>query len=218
MPIKHTEVQQAKSGGNAWEILPEDFYQVVVKDLDEKDIQKYGAAPGVLETKYLFKLTVLDEGDFQGVTVTDFVTPKWFIPEEAGKKNKKGEVISPSKLMSIFKAFYAYYHPDIDVNDLSAPSMSMVNDLIGKQVRISVKVKGDKPEEGEEDRRKNKITDYMVIKKELEVSDDIRVAKVAPAKESKSVVEEDDEEEEESNSGFIAGLEKSKKEESEAAE
>ena len=190
-------------------------------------MQKYNAAPGVMENKYLLKLTVLSEGESKGLTIVDFVTPSWF--NEVGKTNKAGEHITPSKLVNIFKAFYGFYNPKINVFDMSKPSAVKMNDLIGKQVRIAVKVKGEAPTEGEEDKRRNKVTDYMVIKEELEIPEDVKIAKLGEVKTSKSVVSEgakevpekvEEKEEKETTSeksdeeakepGFIAGLEKDK--------
>lgn len=178
MPVT-TEIEENKSG--SFPVLPEDFYQVVVKDFYDKDMQKYNAAPGVIENKYIIKLVVLNEGESKGFTIVDFITRSWF--NELGKKNKKGEAITPSKLVNIFKAFYGYYNPKINVYDMSKPSIEMVNELIGKQVRIAVKVKG------EGDEAKNKITDYMVIKEELDVPSDIEVAKVGEVKTSTPISE-----------------------------
>lgn len=200
MPVQ-TEIPDNNNSGG-FPVLPEDFYQVVVKDFYDKDMQKYNAAPGVMETKYLLKLVVLTEGESKGITIVDFVTPSWF--NEVGKTNKEGAPITPSKLVNIFKAFYGFYNPKINVFDMSKPSSVMINDLIGKQVRIAVKVKGEVPNEGEEDKRKNKISDYMVIKEELDIPDDIKIAVVGEVKTTKSVVEEPTKEEK--DPGFIAGL------------
>lgn len=165
-----------------------------------------------METKYIFRFVVVDEGASQGLSISDFVTPTWFA--ELGKKNKKDEPINPSKLVTILKALYGFYYPKLNVFNMSIPSIGMINDLIGKQVRIAVKVKGDAPVEGEEDMRKNKITDYTVIKKELEVPEGVKVAKTAASRTSTPVTDLPDDGASE-GTGFIEGLEADKKKEEE---
>lgn len=162
-----------------------------------------------METKYIFRFVVLDEGTALTLGISDFVTPSWFA--EVGKKNQKGEPVNPSKLVTIFKALYGFYYPDLNVFNMSTPSIGMINDLIGKQVRIAVKVKG----EGDEAR--NKITDYTVIKKELEVPEGVSVATVAAARKSMPVTDVTDDADADKGTGFIEGLEADKKVEEEKA-
>ena len=161
--------------GKEWKPVPEDIYQVVIKDIVEKDVKAYES--DAIETKYLFKYVILDHQDdvvCYKQLLTDFAHPKWF---SGDSKNK----LSPSKLVTIFKSIYGFYFPDIKVEDIPADQVTeMVNQLIGSQVRVAVKVKEDES---------NKITDYLSVKEELEVPEDIKVAK----------------------EGFIEGLEREKK-------
>lgn len=143
-----------------WHPVPEDMYQVVIKDIDEKDVQKYKSTE--MEVQFLFKFVILEgEDKVKGESLSAFVARKWF----SGSKSA-----SPSKLVNLVKAVYGYYYPKLDISDLKASAMSaaVLNDLIGKQVRVSVKFNDDKTG--------NKITDFMSIKEELKVSEDIKIA------------------------------------------
>lgn len=189
MPVKGL-VQVTTPGNQEWTPVPEDIYQVVLKDIVEKDVPVWGAKDGSMETKYLFKFVILDEGEAQGQMLTDFAAPKWF----SGNTKKK---FSPSRLVTIFKAIYGHYYPKLDVGDLSEPGTNQINDLIGKQVRVTVKVGG-------QDNNWNKITEYTKIKEEMEIPEGVKIEGVtsspkkaapAPAKASEPEKEEDEEEE-----------------------
>jgi hypothetical protein len=147
-----------------WNPVPEDVYQVVIKDIDEKDMQKFQSTE--METFYLFKFVILEgEEGVKNETLTAFVARKWFAGSTKGKKT-----LNPSKLVNLVKAAYGFYYPKLDVSFLTADDMTapVVNDLIGKQLRIAVKMNDDKTN--------NKVTDFMAIKKELEISSEIKVA------------------------------------------
>jgi len=166
MPITG-DVKVTKPVGNReWKPVPEDIYQVVVKDIMDKDVRVFGGAEDELESKYLFKYVILDHVDDPTIhkqMLTDFVYPKWF----SGDSKKK---LSPSKLITIFKSIYGFYFPDTKVEDIPEDQVTdQVNQLIGSQVRIAVKVKEDES---------NKITDYLVIKEELEVPEDVKIAEI----------------------------------------
>lgn len=164
MPVKGIVPVTKPGNNNEWSPVPEDIYQVVIKDIIEKDVPVYGTNDGSMETKYLFKYIILDEGEAKEQMLTDFAPPKWF----GGNTKKK---FSPSKLVTIFKAVYGFYYPKLNVNDLSEPSPEVVNDLIGKQVRVTVKLGGD-------NNQWNKITDYTVVKAELPVPDSVKIEAV----------------------------------------
>lgn len=148
--------------------VPEDIYQVVIRDVEEKIGPKYMAKDeDDVEAQYLFKIAIIDgEGDAKNAGLTIFCAIKWFT---GGKK------YSPSKLVNLFKACYAFYYPKIDVTDLNAEDITpiVVNDLIGCQLRVAVKYNADKSG--------NKITEMMSIKKELAIPEEINLAHV-PAK------------------------------------
>lgn len=170
-----------------WKPVPEDLYQVVIKDVDEKIMKKFQSEEE--DAFYKFSLVILDganeESQHQSVSV--FCTERWF----AG--NKKA---SPSKLVSLVKAVYGFYYPDLSVIELEAEDMTLpvINDLIGKQLRVTVKLN--------QDGTGNRITEFMAIKKELDVPDTITIARV-PAKmlakpgETKSVSKKSDSKESE---------------------
>ena len=159
MPITE-EIKVTAPVQKEWTAVPEDVYQVVIKDIVEKDVKAWEGDQ--METKYLFKYVILSgEVPHKGQMLTDFAYPKWF----SGASERK---MSPSKLVTIFKAIYGFYFPDIKVDEIPVEQVtSLVNTLIGTQIRVNVKVREDE---------QNKITDYLVIKEELGVSEDIKIA------------------------------------------
>ena len=183
LPIEGT-VKVTVPASKEWTPVPEDVYQVVIKDIVEKDVKAWEGEQ--METKYLFKYVILSgEAPHKGQMLTDFAYPKWF----SGNKDRQ---MSPSKLVTIFKAIYGFYFPDTKVDEIPASEVTdLINKLIGCQVRVNVKVKEDES---------NKITDYLVIKEELEVPEDIKIAEV---KETNANPKSPDE--------FIKGLEEEKK-------
>lgn len=142
--------------------LPADVYQVQISDLEVRTGKKYMSEEE--QQQILFKMLVVDKSDNRGHGIGAFSTTRWF----NGGKN-----MSPSKLFQIFTAVYAYYHKDIDLNEWYPEMVNMqaINDLIGKQLRITVNLTQDK---------KNKITSFMPIREELEPIKDEEVKAVKP--------------------------------------
>lgn len=162
MPLNETAhgVEAPEQGD--WKPIPEDTYQVVIKDVDEKIMKKYKSDED--DAFYHFKFAILDEGEeVQGQIVSTFCGRKWF----GGSKK-----YSPSKLVSLVKAVYAHYYPKLSIVEIEAEDMTLpvINDLIGKQLRIIVKLNDDKTN--------NKVTDFMAVKKELEIPESVTIAKV----------------------------------------
>lgn len=173
--------------------VPEDLYQVVISDVEEKIMPRYQAKnEDDVEAFYKFKFVIINgEDEFsQEKVVSAFCTRKWF------SGNKK---VNPSKLVNLVKAVYAYYYPKLSVVELEADDMTpaVINDLIGKQLRVSVKLN----EEGSA----NKITEFMAIKKELDVPETVKIASVAKkvlAKPSDEPSDPKKEEEDDNNPPF----------------
>lgn len=162
MPLNETAhgVEAPEQGD--WKPIPEDTYQVVIKDIDEKFMKKYQSDEE--DAFYHFKFAILDDGEeVQGQIVSTFCARRWF------SGNKK---YSPSKLVGLVKAVYAHYYPKLSVVEVEAEDMTLpvINDLIGKQLRVVVKLNDDKTN--------NKVTDFMAIKKELGIPDEVVIAKV----------------------------------------
>lgn len=163
MPLTEVSNKVEAPESKGFTILPEDVYQVVIKDIDEKIMTKYKSAEE--DAFYQFKFAVLDEGEkIQGESINVFTSRKWF------SGNKKAQ---PSKLVTLFKAVYAFYYPKLDIIELEADDITLqaINDLIGRQLRITVKLNDDKTG--------NKVTEFMAIKKEMDVPDTIKVATVS---------------------------------------
>lgn len=206
MPVKGIAQVTAPSGNKEWTPVPEDVYQVVIADIIEKDGKKYQSDEDVVQ--YLFKLIILDEGEQQKQQVSAFCSTSWF----GGSGGKKG--YSPSKLVTIFKAIYGFYFPTISITDMEAEeanSLMVQNALIGAQLRITVKLNDDKTG--------NKVTEFMSIKKELPVPEDVKLegefklkAEPAAASAVASTANSSNPDE------FIASLEEDQKKESIAEE
>lgn len=161
-----------------WDLIPEDVYQAVIKDIDEKETTKYQSEEK--DVQYFFKFGLL-EGDekIKGQVVNAFASRKWFTG---------GKTTSPSKLVTLVKAVYGFYYPKMNVMMLTSEEMTpqVINDLIGKQVRISVKLNNEKT--------RNKVADFMTIKAEIELPEFVKVAEVAKkmvAKPAAKAVEDD---------------------------
>lgn len=147
MPL--TEDFQAKIGGE-YKAVPADVYQIVLQDVELKKNQPKYKDPNTLVTQLLFKCQVLSE-DENGHKLAFFTSDKWF----AG-----GQSASPSKLFLVAKAVWDFYSPKSDILALkdSDINMAFINDLLNKQIRVTVAV----TEQG-----KNKVTTFMPIKKEI---------------------------------------------------
>lgn len=165
MPI--TEGFGAESSGNKeWKPVSEGVYQVVIKDIDVKEVKKYKSEK--MTTQYLFKMVILD-GDSeenQLQMVTAFVSRNWF-------KGASKKAFNPSKLVTLTKALYSFYYPKLDVSLLEAEDMSegVINDMIGKQLKVVVKLN--------EEETSSKVSDFMVIKKELDVPEEVKIAETS---------------------------------------
>jgi hypothetical protein len=162
MPLNDTAHGVEAPENKDWNPIPEDIYQVVIKDIDEKIMKKFQSEEE--DAFYHVKFTILDgEGEAENQMVSCFCARKWF------SGNKK---MSPSKLVELVKAVYAFYYPKLSVVELEAEDMSIkvINDLIGKQLRINVKLNADGTN--------NKVSDFMAIKKELPIPEEVKVASV----------------------------------------
>lgn len=163
MPLSSTSTRVEAPQGQEYSVIPEDVYQVVVKDIEEKTMKKFQSEDE--DTFYQFKLMLL-EGDEKilGQSVSVFCTRKWF----SGSKKA-----SPSKLVTFVKAVYAHYYPKLSVIELEAEDMTpeVINDLIGKQLRITIKVKPRSDGSGDT----NNVTEFMAIKKELPLPEGVKL-------------------------------------------
>ena len=81
--------------------------------------------------------------------------------------------MQPSKLVTLIGAVYSFYYPRLSVIELEAEDITYqaINDLIGKQLRVMVKMNDEKTG--------NKIVQFMGIKKELPVPETVKVAAVS---------------------------------------
>jgi hypothetical protein len=152
------DVSIKRNEGGDFEIVPADLYQVQITDVTEREGTKFNSQDPQLQ--YMFK-TVVVEGEQKGQGIVIFTTPSWF---DGGKKSK------PSKLFNLFKTVYAFYKKDVDVKNMEGVTGAMINDLIGKQLRVTVEIT---------DAGKNKVTGFMTIKKEVgytETNDDVEKA------------------------------------------
>jgi hypothetical protein len=194
MPVQGIATVTAPTSNTEWKPVPEGVYQVVIKDINERDGKKYQSEEMIVQ--YLFKFVILDqdiEEQFKNSTLTAFCSTSWF------GGSKKG--MNPSKLVTIFKAIYGFYYPGVDIVDMEASEadrMMKDNLLIGSQVKVVVKLSDDKSS--------NKITDFMSIKSEMSLPDDLELGgeikiKRVEKKESTNPKSEDE---------FIKGLEEDK--------
>lgn len=163
MPLSDVANKVEAPENKEFQAIPEDVYQVVIKDVDEKIMKKFKSEEE--EAFYQFKFAVLDEGEnIQGQSLVAYCSRKWF------GGNKK---MQPSKLVTLIGAIYSFYYPRLSVIELEAEDITYqaINDLIGKQLRVMVKMN--------EDKTGNKIVQFMGIKKELPVPETVKVAAVS---------------------------------------
>jgi hypothetical protein len=151
MPLQ-TPIKVEQPTGEGYEPVPDGLYQVVIKDVKLHKSKKYESDEE--EEQLLFSTTILNKQIGKGIGI--FARISWF-----NGVTKRGASVSASKLYSLVKAIYGFYHDKVDVDTLHADDVNMdfINDLLGKQVVLSVKLVNGK----------NKITDFAVIEKELEV-------------------------------------------------
>lgn len=162
MPV--TEGFGAESPANRdWKPVPEGVYQTVIKDIEVKDTQKYQSEE--MTTQYLFKLVILDgkNEDSKLQMVVAYVSRSFF-------KGNSQKGFNQSKLVAFTKSLYKFYYPKLDVMLLEAEDMTdaVINDMIGKQIKVVVKLNADETS--------NKVTDFMAIDEELEVPEEVKIA------------------------------------------
>ncbi len=204
MPIIGIAKVTAPQRNEEWTPVAENVYQVVIKDIDEKEGKKYQSEE--MTVQYLFKLVILDEGEFKGQMVSAWSSTSWF----GGTSGKKG--LNPSKLVTIFKAIYSFYLPGVDVNDMEAEeadSLMNQNVLTGAQLRVVVKLTDDK--------KGNKVSDFMSIRQELEIPEDVKIdgefklKKIADEKKDPDWIDQKQPNEDPNMDDFIKGLEEDQK-------
>jgi hypothetical protein len=163
MPLTNTAHGVEAPAQGEWKPIPEDTYQAVIKDVDEKIMKKFQSEEEDAFYHFKFAIIAPDDAEVNGQMVSAFCARKWF----SGSKKA-----SPSKLVTLVKAIYAHYYPKLSVVEIEADDMTLpvINDLIGKQLRIIVKLNDDKSN--------NKITDFMAIKKELAIPEEVVIARV----------------------------------------
>jgi len=136
------------------------LYQVVVDDVKDKIVEEESKYNKIGDELYTFVFRILKKGDQNDRLIwKDWVKP--FI--SAPKKGRSG-----SNLYSIVKAIFP------ELGDLDLYGKEDVNELIGKQLILSIKP--------QEDDQWCKITDYIPADKEMKV----------PKKEEKEEVSPDD--------------------------
>lgn len=141
--------------GEGYTPVPAGIYQVVISDVSMVDGEDFITKE---PTKQLmFKTSIVEDGEYAGHGLGLWTKISWF-----NGVSSRGQSMSPSKLFSVVKAIYAYYHKGVDLDSLTIDdvrSKSFMNDLIGKQLMLVVDLRDDK----------NKITGFSTIKKELDV-------------------------------------------------
>lgn len=148
MPITE-EIKITAPDQGEFKLLPNDVYQVILKDVEVRTMKKYKSEEEAPQLMYKFQ--VCDAGEYNGAPLVGFSTFKWF---DGGKGS------NPSKLFQIFQAFYSYYEPKANLSEFEAEmiNMDMINGLIGKQIRVTT---------AQTPNKKNKLTAFMAIKEEL---------------------------------------------------
>lgn len=141
----------------AFEPLPPDMYQAIISDVNMEE-RPDPFDNGAIKQRLSFNLIILDEG-FEGKTLKVWTANKWFINEKSGIK---------SALYALADAVLSGYGTKVDM-DFGMEFNP--NDLIGKQVRITL-TNIDK-----DGKTYNKIMGYMPIKKELAVPKPEKAAK-----------------------------------------
>ena|SRR3990167_2710017 len=106
-------------------ILPEDTYEVVIHDIEDKERAVY-QKPEETEQVMQFVFRVV-EGEYKDEAVYLNVKPKLF---------QGNQGLSPSNLYQIFSAVNK---KKLDEEDLEGINTESVNDLIGKNLRIVIK-------------------------------------------------------------------------------
>lgn len=109
-------------------MIPEDLYQCVIEDITPVTTKKWGK-PDEEEEKLNFKLLILDDGEFKGQRLFKRVKPVVYDGAETNR---------PSYLYQIFKAAMKAEPTEKQIHE--GLSGNELNALIGKQIRVSVKL------------------------------------------------------------------------------
>jgi hypothetical protein len=128
--------------------LPEDVYQVFIKDVELTKGKAYQSNDEIWQLNFTFQ--VLEEGEFYGRRLWKRITPVI----SAAKANKK-----PANFNLVYEAVYKKTPYE---NQLAAINASVINDFIGKQLRLAVR-----EAVSEEGKPVNRIDSYLATKKEL---------------------------------------------------
>jgi len=133
-------------------ILPEDTYQAVIEDVNLVEQPVY-ESPGEKEEVLNFQFLILEEGEYAGQRVWKKVRPILNAGFDQGQ---------PSWLYELSKAVMKALPNDKQLEEgLSAEDL---NELIGKQARLIIKIKTSK--KGKE---YNNITGILASKKDVDV-------------------------------------------------
>lgn len=127
----------------SYEVLPEDIYVCEITDVNEVEQPSYDD-PSIKEKALKFEFTIT-EGEFQDRKCWKKVTPKLNAGFEGGQ---------PSNLHILMSAVLGK-PPVIEEIDYEK-----INDLIGKSLRIALKIK-----ESKEGKEYNIINDFYAMKK-----------------------------------------------------
>lgn len=131
-------------------VLPEDTYQVVINDIVQEEQKKYNSDE--IEEVFRFQFKVVEEGVCYGEKLIKSVRPILSEGFEGG---------NPSWLYRIYEAAGLSVNPEKEIK------AEDVNSLIGKQIRLIVKVVE------KEGKKYNKITDILKAKKAIDEDQEI---------------------------------------------
>lgn len=144
---------QSPGKGN-FEPIPQDMYQCVIRKIELKKDQPVYQSTEV-EDVLEFEFEVVEDGQYKGRRLWKKVRP--IMSAGWSKAGKSG---SPSWL---YKLFCAVNNIQLSDDEAKATDANTINGMIGKQVRLSVKVKD----------KWNNITDMLPIKSELAVEEQV---------------------------------------------
>jgi len=118
----------AKQGGEGFEPLPVDVYQVELFDITS-ELKPNKFNDGAMERILNFQFTVVDEGEYRGRNLwRNFVPSMLYISQKNGK----------NVLYQIIEAFIGR---ELKEAEIATMDSSTINKLIGFQCRVSVKNK-----------------------------------------------------------------------------
>lgn len=149
----------SNQSGGSYEALPEDVYQCVIDRIEPKTGTKYMSNEPQDQLLFYMRPLGVDE-QYKNNLLFYQTTTSFF----NGKSSNAKAELSPSKLFTVLKTVYAFYDKELDIKNLDPKKVDdpLINGMEGKQVMAVVKVNAN---------GKNKITDLMVIKKELKTED-----------------------------------------------